>query len=343
MKDIAKNIVSIVSDYRAGTDFIINEDRVLKWINQFEESDRVFLLNEVLYILPNSYLSEERTKITLGNSFDYLKTKYNFYKVQEFLDNSRFLNCQKSYKSQTKLLEFLSELANEHLKYDLSKCGNKSNKYWIYFDDVLASGGTFRKELKTEIEKFGVEKFEKEKIKIISIFFFLHRWGSDNSKYWFMNELGKPIANSIDFHRVVEIKNNPRINYFNPNPTFNNAYPKNTNSEWDKYLDSTDADRHREFAYRPDGYPRNEKFFSSAKNRIRYESIILDKGIEIINRIKNPSPSLRPLGFTSPSYKTFGTGSHAFTWRNISNTCPIVYWWESNEWFPLFSVANRGR
>jgi hypothetical protein len=70
---------------------------------------------------------------------------------------------------------------------------------------------------------------------------------------------------------------------------------------------------------------------------------LLKKGIEIINSINNISAEgLRPLGMTNPSYKTLGTGTHFFTWRNISNTCPLVFWWETNGWHPLFPVKNRG-
>ena len=79
------------------------------------------------------------------------------------------------------------------------------------------------------------------------------------------------------------------------------------------------------------------------KTNCNYEKIILNKGLDIIERISSCSDSTRPLGFTSPSHQTLGLGSHVFTWRNTSNTCPIIYWWESNGWSPLLPVQNRGQ
>ncbi|REG78219.1 phosphoribosyltransferase-like protein [Algoriphagus antarcticus] len=97
------------------------------------------------------------------------------------------------------------------------------------------------------------------------------------------------------------------------------------------------------FAFRNPEYPLKEEFYSSSENRDRYERILLDKGLKIINSISElKAKSLRPLGMTPPSYKTLGKGCHFFTWRNISNTCPIIFWWEANGWYPLFPVKNRG-
>ncbi|WP_289114997.1 hypothetical protein [uncultured Psychrobacter sp.] len=101
--------------------------------------------------------------------------------------------------------------------------------------------------------------------------------------------------------------------------------------------------RNEKIAFRPSNLPVKEEFYSSSQARDRYENILLKKGIELIYNIENITvESIRPLGMTNPSNKTLGTGSHFFTWRNISNTCPIVFWWETNGWYPLFPVKNRG-
>ena len=72
---------------------------------------------------------------------------------------------------------------------------------------------------------------------------------------------------------------------------------------------------------------------------------LIEKGIDIINMIQGDvKPNIRPLGLINPNYKIFGLGTHFFTWRNIPNNSPLVYWWEvsGHNWKPLFSVANRG-
>lgn len=342
MNKLINQIFEIIKDYRVNSDSIITHERILKWVNQFDENDQEFILKELLHILPNSYISKANTIETVGQSFEYLRNKYDEISIEEFLLHAKFLSCQQPHKSQTKILEFIEEQLIEKHQLDLNSVGSKGQKYWIYFDDVLASGGTFRREIKNEIETYGTDKFKKENIKIVAIFFFLHSWGYSNSKFIFLQDFGKDVVNQIDFLQVHEIQNNPRINRFNSNPNFNHVFPKKQNNQWEEYLETLDVERNREFAFRPNNLPLNENFFSSPENRDRYEKIILEKGMEIINRVENIGSSVRPLGLTSPSFKTFGTGGHAFTWRNISNTCPLVFWWESNGWYPLFSVENRG-
>lgn len=105
------------------------------------------------------------------------------------------------------------------------------------------------------------------------------------------------------------------------------------------------ATKYEDYAYRKDENPAKENFFTSPENRIIYENILLQKGISIIEMIKSPvKPNLRPLGLINPNYKTYGLGTHFFTWRNIPNNSPLVFWWqvEGHNWQPLFPVSNRG-
>lgn len=111
------------------------------------------------------------------------------------------------------------------------------------------------------------------------------------------------------------------------------------------YLANLNAEKYEDYAYRRANTPANEGFFTSPENRIIYENILLQKGISIIDMIRGEvRPNLRPLGLINPSYKTFGLGTHFFTWRNIPNNSPLVFWWEvhGHDWQPLFPVANRG-
>ena len=194
---------------------------------------------------------------------------------------------------------------------------------------------------------FTVPKFKENNIKIISIFFYLHAWGKSNTEYRLKQRYKDTLllnSDNMKFHNDKLIKNHPT----SFSSTFNNAYPKDTSeSRENSYLEQLEATndyctRNKEKAFRPNNKPVNEEFYSSAAARDRYEKIILTKGLDILNLVNNVSASIRPLGCTTPSYQTFGMGSHVFTWRNISNTCPIVYWWGSNDWIPLFQINNRG-
>lgn len=352
MDEFIEKILSIIENYRLeDVDWLfkkIDAAHIKRWINQFHESDREFLLSELLHILPSSYLSKENTLQTFTSEFEILSNDYGYSNVADFLDETIFLDCQDSEKSQKILLEFIDDILQEKYNYKLENCGSKEVKNWIYIDDVLASGKTFRDDIIGEITKFGFDEFKASKINLIASFFILHSWGVKNTTYALGQSLGFELGNRLKFYRVSNIDNYPHINYYNPEPKFNHVYPKESDlgknflefieNAFERGYDMTN-EKH---AFRNPEFPKAEEFYSSAENRDRYEDILLKKGIEIINSIENlKAQSIRPLGMTPPGYKTLGTGSHFFTWRNISNTCPLVFWW-GNNWYPLFPVKNRG-
>lgn len=354
MEELINNICKFISDYRRedlGVNYSVemNEAHIQRWVEQFNEDDREFILTELLHLMPQSYLSKEHTLKILGNEFETLRKYYGYETVDDFLDETRFLDCQESGKSQKILLGFIEEILIEKYNYTLKDCGKRGVKNWIYLDDVLASGGTFKGDILTEINKIGVVNFIQSGIKIIASFVILHTWGTMNIKYAIDKKIGSELGERLKFYRVAEIENNPRINHFNLNPEFNHIYPLKSDLGEGilKFIeDSFEREypmRNENFAFRDPAFPKEEVFFSSPENRIRYENILLEKGYEIMKSIDNlTAQSLRPLGMTPPSNKTLGAGTHFFTWRNISNTCPLVFWWGANDWYPLFPVKNRG-
>lgn len=81
---------------------------------------------------------------------------------------------------------------------------------------------------------------------------------------------------------------------------------------------------------------KEEEFFTSAENRVKLENIFLSKGIEILKRANVHKYNIRPLGFALPASKTFGFGALFFTWRNIPNNTPLVFWYRGGGFEPLF-------
>jgi hypothetical protein len=354
MEQLIEQIVEIIKDYRKDDISIfyntkIDKVHIIRWIEQFEENNREFILSELLHLLPNSYLTKEHTLRILGNEFETLKKDFGYNSAIDFLHETKFLDCQKNGKSQKIFLEFIDTILQEKYNFSLKECGTKKIKNWIYFDDVLASGGTFRTDILKEIEKYGINNFKESGIRIIASFVILHSWAVNNVPYTIENKLGYKLNDRLKFYRVAKVENNPRINSYNANPSFNHLFPikSDLGEEILEFVENSFERDYEmgnaEFAFRNPDYPKKEKFFSTPEHRIRYEEILLKKGFEIIESIDNLTvKSIRPLGMTPPSYKTLGTGSHFFTWRNISNTCPLVFWWGANDWYPLFPVKNRG-
>ena len=158
MEELIKKIVEILRDYRReDINWLykteINEEHVTKWINQFDEDDREFILTEFLHLLPMSYLTKQRTLEIISSEFEVLRNDFGYDTVQDFLDQTKFLDCQQPGKSQKVLLGFIEEELKGKFGYSLEDCGKKEVKNWIYFDDVLASAGNFKKDILLEIEK----------------------------------------------------------------------------------------------------------------------------------------------------------------------------------------------
>lgn len=356
MSDIIAYIVDIIKDYRkesiAYEGIVMDKNHVSRWINQFDSESREFVLNELFHLLSKSYLSYDQVSNHIRKMFGIISNELGYTNVNELLNHSIFKKTQKDYKSQHEylgLIEYWLEVDHK-IKINTSS-GSSQNIFYI--DDILGTGGTFIKEIKAVINDIGLQNFLGNKIKIICCFTVLHRWAMRNVKFQLQNYLNVDISYVNDhfkFYRVFEIENDPHVGFGNnDNPNFNHVYPIETPLGYE-ILDFIQTNirndyefRNEKHAFRNEDHPAQESYFTSNYNRKRYEYILLEKGFEIMKRIDSEmARGLRPLGMTNPSNKTLGTGTHYFTWRNVSNTCPLVFWWGANDWYPLFPVQNRG-
>lgn len=351
MEQLVNNIVQLTGDYHCDYDngFIMSSEHVINWVNQFGEDDRLFILTELLHILNQGiYISKEKAKSILLEFINKVYSFFNYNTIETFLRETHFIAVQGAEKSQTVLLSILNEVLKENTGLSTAICGTKGIKNYIYIDDIIGSGGKFNYELQNYIaENNLLQPLKNKEIRILSYFFCIHTWGASNARYilkhkfneenYFLDLKAFPIAS------YYTIENN--IKDFNPR--LNLMYPEKSKNDYDVYIAGLEhATRQADKAYRKITQPTKETFFTSKENRKRIEQIFLDKGIEILNKIQDVESKQkhRPLGLTYPSYKTFGTGTLFFTWRNISNTCPIVFWWDNpaHDWKGLFPLHNRG-
>ena len=120
-----------------------------------------------------------------------------------------------------------------------------------------------------------------------------------------------------------------------------NNYKNRVNEQVDNYINNKYSSD--EAFYRPQNIPNNEEFFSSQENRIRYENILLKKGIEILKSSNPTKHNIRPLGYSLPSIRDFGFGTLCFTWRNVPNNTPLVFWYSKGDFMPLFPKKVSGQ
>lgn len=347
MQELAEQIFEILKDYHCDyehTKHKMSVEHILKWAKQFGD-DAEFILTELLHFLPNVYVSREKAISILKEQLELLKGNYKYSSMYEFIKNTYFIDVQKEEKSQKKILELVKEILQKDYKIDYDSLQQTSSKkHYIYFDDILATGNTIFDNLKS-IFDYNLSDFTNGNKTINICLFCCHTFGCEKTLSRLKCIYGNTISKVSGYdlcHYLVE-------NKINSNEKLNCAYPIDKQSnEVLEYIRTklNDVNNHNSPPiFRPEHLPLKETFFRSKENRNKFEKIILDKGLELLQKVKkeNPDSYKRPLGHTFKSYKSLGTGTLFFTWRNISNTCPIVFWWDAGHyWTPLFSLKNRG-
>lgn len=345
--DILKdNIFEIIKDYHCDECKPIEIDDITIWIEQFDAGDRQFVLEEFLHLLNQGiYVSKERAYNLLWENFLAAAKKLGYSSdLRTFVYETHFFNSQPEGKSQTVLNAMLNELVEKNLGENLNVDKGFLIKNFIYIDDVVATGKTALNCIKnwlTEEENF--KKVLSGEYNLVLSIFAMHSWAWSNIKWIIRCHFNDEdeIMKKIGLIYNLYIDNQVRFS----TARLNLALPINKLSKkTSDYFNSLSASDHSNMAFRAEGQPKNETFYSSAANRTRFESIILEKGIEILQKVKKLNPAHRPLGATYPNYKTLGTGTLFFTWRNISNTCPLIFWWDNptHEWKSLFILKGRG-
>lgn len=144
MEEKIDAIIDIIGDYRIeDIGFLyktkIEKTHFMKWLDQFEESDKEFLVDELLYLLPKSYLTKEHTLKIISTEFDIISKDCGYSDVNQFLDETQFLDIQEYGQSQKVFLGFIEEVLNTKYGRSLSNCGTLTIKNWFYADDILAT------------------------------------------------------------------------------------------------------------------------------------------------------------------------------------------------------------
>ncbi len=287
---------------------------VKDWINQFKEEDRLFILTEFLHLLKQGiYISKKQAIDLVWQNFKQAGITFGYGNdLRTFVLETHFFNTQLDYKSQTVLIKILGNLITENVGETINDTKGFTIKNYVFIDDIIGTGGTvlkfFRKWLS---EDSNLSKVLSGEINCLVSVFAHHTWALSNIKWALKCSFDcDEIMKRLNIISNYSIEN--QIKY--PSSKLNLAYTKfNTSALVTNYFDTLNAINYSELAYRKENQPQKELFFSSAQNRNRFEKIILETGIEILQKVKTINPSHRPLGATNPNYKTFGTGTLFFT------------------------------
>jgi hypothetical protein len=333
----------------------VTTDSIRNWINQFDNDLRVPILTELDNIFKKRYCSKSKVKNFLDQVIQLLTKDFGFKNANEFLKNSDFLNLQPEGKSQRIMLSLFDELIQEKYGLSLADCGTTSKKYSIYIDDILCTGLTLISDIKEWSEmEFSKGKTNKQAVAdgstvLVFAYVFIHKKNYRKKKAEMRFKISDAVANNHKMYRLEEIENgteqNSKIDLIYP---LENGQPKSVSDYKNKIVEQVDNHTRRyntispEEFYRPAGQPVTEGFFTSAANRILVENAFLLKGIQILDNANSQIPNIRALGYSLPSSKNFGFGALCFTWRNVPNNAPLVFWYSGGGFTPLFEVTRRG-
>lgn len=345
---LIEQIYDKIKDFRKDEGVQITREGIREWAEQFGD-DAEFMLSETDNILEKTYLNKEDAIYLLRNSIKEQLHRHKYTDIVTYLHDVSYLRLQPKGKSQNVLVDMVEDIIRTDYGLNVEDFEDYPKKLFIYFDDVLATGRTILDDLTNWLnDDDRINKLNNHTIKLEVNLFVEHRFGHYMVLFRMENITCRGLnSDNIHIWRYYEVSNHLKLPYYMGNQALNAvAIPiKETLSpEAIMYWENLEAKNHPEYAFRPEGRPPKEEYFTSAENRIRFERILVDKGLYIINQIQGEvKGNIRPLGFTYPSYQTLGTGTLFFTWRNAPNNSPLVFWWDvpGHNWKPLFP-AKRG-
>lgn len=348
-----ERIIAAAPDYRISTCYNLNEEIITNWINQFEETDKNFILDETAHILEKRYISKDEATQRIDILLNKIKDHYEYKKIENLLTYTKFLKIQPNGKSQHDVMELLENLLTN--KYGIDKIDEqpKDIKYILYVDDIMCTGNTafldIENCLKRKYENSTVlEWVKKNKVEIILLFIVSHQYNLKKLLNRLIN-IDKSFDKYLIFTDDKYIVNN---DYENSKSELNFIFPidgsltadilklqKQISKNVDQYAKKNGYEVKEEHYVRKKGMPKKELLFTSPVNRIKYESIILSKSYGILKKVISAKKNMLPLGYSLPSFKSFGFGTLTFTWRNIPNNSPLVFWYGAH-WHPLFDKKS---
>ena len=353
MKELIDELFEIIKDHMEEISFT-SKERIENWITQFDTADREFVMKETIHILKQRYISKKNGKEHVRGMIEYLMEQNGCETVKEFIAQSYFINNQAEGKSQGQLLSFLDEILQKEYDTSLSECNDATAKYIVYLDDILCTGqtiidglthkehGWFNLNHSSGVSNY--DYFKDNNAKLLLGYLSVHKRCSNklNGRLWFA--LGKrPISYTTIWREDFVIDNDISIKDSSLNflwPTADSLTEDNTEGKAQieqKVIDNEYA-KVTEIPLRDKSTPAKESLFTSKENRIRYETIILSKSLDIYNKAPglNAKARSRPLGYGLYHEMTFGFGTLIFSWRNVPFNTPLVFWYPHNDWTPLF-------
>ena len=328
MKKLLEQVAAIITDYRSGELPTPDADDVGRWVEQFEVEERKQLLEELIHVWNQIYVSKSEAE-------GFLKRIINNEELtagdpKAFWGGTEFLDIQEKGHSQTDLLALFKPILRAETDLRIAACGGASR--FIYIDDVLFTGNRIKSDLSAWLADTA-PAISTVYVLLMGVHSF-GEWRLKEDLQAKAKDVGKTL--NLDVYRAVSLENR--------------KYKKDVSDVlWPTALPPAAA----MYAGGNTGHvPRiaggASELFSSEAARHNLEQALLKAGIRIRGFCQNPKPFLRPLG-----YGPFGVGfgSMFASWRNCPNNAPLALWWGDpasskshpfSKWRPLLPRKTYG-
>lgn len=319
MEAYIKSILTTLSDYRKDEGFIVDEERVYKWLNQFPESDRITLLKEMAFTLDKSFIDKQTALSFLDSLLE--NTKFVTSDPKTFWKETLFLDIQQGGTSQKDLLNVLDGLLSRKFGFGISECGHPASRY-LYIDDVVYSGNRVKNDLCTWIKSNDIDSVD---VHIVVLAYHTSgQYYASKKITECKEECGKKIK--FEWWRCVEVEN--RLSELNRSDIL---MPTEVPSSEivRKYTEPLDQKGHLHIRNVSD---YESEYYSGEEGRQFLERVFLETGVKVLNKCSNFSKYIRPYGFNF--LNGLGFGSMIVTYRNCPNTVPVAIW-ADDPWIPL--------
>lgn len=344
-----KKLANIINDYEkfpshvylndGSVDFDALCHHIDRWLSQFDDNDRTFVLQHTVNLMSKNYYGKQRY-IESINAISSNKRNQKIFK------NGYLLEIQENGDSQSNINSLLKD--SLYNKYNINiptyttNSNLNQNSDLIYLDDFSFSGNRIQQDIKKLLDD------EQEKLKERRIFisiFLVHSY----SQHILPNELNKLTdkKNIQPLFHFSNTKNHP-FGWASINNSFKYYTELSEIYFPEKNIITEIPTQFRDVKlYIPEYFRSgNQKncLLGNDIDRRRIEKIFTEKGFYILSHSNDPSPVIKPLGYSG--FNGFGFGGNVFSYRNCPNNTPLIFWWgnyEENDntalgcWYPLMA------
>lgn len=324
MDNLAQKLADILADYRKDEYLNPKKENVLQWVSQFSAENQSTILEEMIHVCKQRYLTEnevDKFLTELVTNEDLTKNDPSFW------NNVSLLQIQQNGYSQKIMNEKFKQIINGLTGIDVA-INDNSKSHFIHVDDFLYTGNR----LKTDLSKWLETAPENSKVDIIYVGYYKNGQYHTEQK---LETISKSKNISLTFWYQLEMENNPQCQNVSEVLWPTNEF--STEGIIEEYLKTQGRYRFRDKTQVSNVHCKASIFSNNEKREILEKEFTL-AGLKIMNKLNETDrKKWKPLG--KSLFPGFGFGAMLFSYRNCPNNAPLAIWWggwnNNLVWYPL--------